>query len=418
MIDLIVVGGGAAGYFGAINAGRAGARVVLLEGTKRPLTKVRISGGGRCNVTHHCFEPAELIKAYPRGGKELRGAFTRFAPRDTVAWFEACGVQLKTEPDGRMFPVTDDSSTIADCLLREAGKAGVEIRLGTIVERISRATNGEFTLHLRGADTTMQSRYLLLATGGMTSGHALARNLGHAIEPAIPSLFTFNVQDPRLEDLAGISFPHVEISLTLADTSKPLRSTGPLLLTHWGMSGPAVLKLSAFGAILLYHSAYQAEIVINFVGGLKETEVIRVLQNEKSSNPRRSPMAHPLFDLPKRFWQRLVTVHGLPETWADVSKIHLQALAAELTRGTYRIQGKGIFKDEFVTAGGVRRQEVDFRTMESRVCPGLFLAGEILDIDGITGGFNFQNAWTTSWLAAQTIGQRLQRNSINLMTTD
>ena len=374
MMDLVVVGGGAAGYFGAIQAARSGARVVLLEGTRRPLTKVRLSGGGRCNVTHHCFEPAELVKAYPRGSKELRGAFARFAPRDTLAWFEACGVPLKTEADGRMFPVTDDSATIADCLLREAAIAGVSVRLGTIVEEITPVESSGFLLKQRGGGGDLGCRFILLATGGMPAGHSLARALGHAIEPPTPSLFTFNIRDPRLAELSGLSFPQVDLMLKLVGEKNPLQSSGPLLVTHWGLSGPAVLRLSAFGAVLLHRAGYQAELQINFVKSWTESEVLATLKREKTSHPRRAPASHALFELPKRFWQRLVSLQNWPETWADVSNVQLHALTHELIRGVYRIDGKGVFKDEFVTAGGVCRQEVDFKTMESRICPGLFLA--------------------------------------------
>lgn len=409
MIDVAVVGGGAAGYFGAINAARAGAKVALLEGTRRPLTKVRISGGGRCNVTHHCFEPAELVKAYPRGAKELRGAFARFAPRDTIAWFEACGVQLKTEADGRMFPVTDDSATIAGCLLRAADEAGVETRLGAIVEGIEAAREpASFRLALRGQPEPLEARNVLLATGGMPAGHELARALGHGIEPPAPSLFTFNVKDPRLSGLEGVSLPRALLSLSIDAAGAPLESRGPLLFTHWGLSGPAVLKLSAFGAIALHHAQYKAQLTIRFQEDLDEAALLAALRREKQAHPRRALASHALLDFPKRFWQRLVAVQGIDErqTWADATKAQLAALAAELARGVYRVDGKGVFKEEFVTAGGVRLKEVDFRTMESRVCPGLFFAGEILDIDGVTGGFNFQNAWTTSWIAAQELGRR------------
>lgn len=409
MMDLAVIGGGAAGVFGAINAARLGVRVVLFEGTRRPLTKVRISGGGRCNVTHHCFDPAELVKAYPRGAKELRGAFARFGPRETVAWFLAEGVELKTEGDGRMFPVSNDSATIADCLLRAAQDAGVVIQLGSIVENITKSQHGGFEIKLRGSTASLETRFLLLATGGMTGGHALAQSLGHKIEAPIPSLFTFNISDQRLTDLAGLSVPQARLRLDIDGNKQKFQSSGPLLVTHWGLSGPSVLRLSAFAAIALYHAQYQAELQINWLGDRGEADVLTELWQQKSLHPKRLICNDPQFELARRLWQRFLNSVGIGDTliWADASKAQLSAIAAELSNARYRISGKGVFKDEFVTAGGVCRKEVDFRTMESRVCQDLFCAGEVLDIDGITGGYNFQNAWTTSWLAAQEIARRM-----------
>lgn len=408
MIDLVVIGGGAAGLFGAINAARRGVKVTLLEGTRRPLTKVRISGGGRCNVTHHCFEPAELVKAYPRGAKELRGAFARFGPRETVAWFLEHGIELKTEADGRMFPVTDDSATIADCLLREANKSGVSLQLGAIVESVTATSQGSFKLKLRGSDECLESRYVLLATGGMTGGHALAQALGHTIEAAIPSLFTFNISDARLAGLAGLSVPQARLRLTVGDDKQKFESQGPLLITHWGLSGPSVLRLSAFAAIELFYLKYQAELRLSWVGLRQHAELVEAMWRQKGAHPKRVMSNDPLFDLPRRLWQRCLASVGLNEAliWADASKAQILAIANELSDACYKVEGKGVFKEEFVTAGGVCRKEIDFRTMESRICKGLFCAGEVLDIDGITGGFNFQNAWTTSWIAAQEIARR------------
>ncbi len=396
-----MVGGGAAGYFAAIRAAsaRPGTRVTLLEGTRRPLTKVRVSGGGRCNVTHNCFDARELAQSYPRGGKELLGPLSRFQPRDTVRWFAERGVELKAEADGRMFPVTNSSETVIKCLEAALTESGAALTLGAIVRGISRTPAG-FELSLQSG-AALSCRRLLLATGGTPQGYELARGLGHTIEPLVPSLFTFKVQDPRLADLAGVSFPRAALALTCDGDTQTFHRENPLLITHWGLSGPAVLKLSAFGARALHTSGYQAALTINVLPDLKTDAVLGVLTAYKNEHPRRAVLGHVPVDVPRRFWERLVTLTGVPEagTWADLTKRGAQALADELTRGAYRVTGKGVFKEEFVTAGGVARREVDFRTMESRLVPGLHFAGEILDVDGITGGFNFQNAWTSGWIA-------------------
>lgn len=400
----IVIGGGAAGFFGAIAAAQAHPNlgVTLLEAGRQPLTKVRISGGGRCNVTHHCFDPAQLINSYPRGGKALRGAFSRFQPRDTIAWFAARGVPLKTEADGRMFPTTDDSATIAECLLAAACKAGVELQIGSKVQAIS-CQDEQFSATLKSGEELRCDR-LLLATGSNPHGYRLARNLGHTIREPVPSLFTFNLSDRRLHDLAGISVEPARVRL-LAGKRK-LEQTGPLLVTHWGLSGPVVLKLSAWGARWLHEANYQLPLEINWLPDYNLETLRDRLQAIKAEMPRRQVSRSCPFPLPRRLWQRLVAIAEIPESqrWAELSKKTLSTLAGELTGGCYRVQGKGVFKDEFVTCGGVELKEVDFRTMESRRVRGLYFAGEILDIDGITGGFNFQSAWTTSWLAGQNMG--------------
>jgi predicted Rossmann fold flavoprotein len=399
-----VVGGGAAGYFAAIRCASAAPRlrVTLLEGTRRPLTKVKISGGGRCNVTHHCFDPAELVKSYPRGARELRGAFSRFQPADTVRWFQERGVPLKAEADGRMFPTTDDSQTVIDCLQREADRHGVDVQLGALVRRIERDA-ATFTLRLQDGRTLAADR-LLLATGSAPPGHAMARSLGHAVGKLVPSLFTFNVADPRLKDLAGVAFPQAALELVVGSpAAQPLRQTGPVLITHWGFSGPAVLKLSAFGAELLHDSAYRARLICNFLPPRSHATVLGEMLAFKEANPRKQVAKSPPpgVAVPYRFWESLARhVEVTPELpWAEIGKKHLSRLAQDLTSGEYAVDGKGVFKEEFVTCGGVALGEIDFRTMESRVCPGLYVAGELLDVDGITGGFNFQSAWTTGWIA-------------------
>jgi len=395
-----VIGGGAAGFFAAITCAEAlGGRgeVTLLEATPHLLAKVKVSGGGRCNVTHACFEPAELIKRYPRGGRELLGAFHRFQPRDTIAWFAARGVATKTEEDGRMFPVTDDSTTIADCLLGAARRAGVDIRVQTAVRAVERTAVGlKLTL---GAGEPLLCDRLILATGGNKSsgGLAIAGSLGHTIVPPVPSLFTFNIKDPRLADISGVSVEHVEVALP----GTKLRTDGPLLVTHWGLSGPAILKLSAWGAREFADRGYRAEVAVNWVPGAKREAVLAQLTHLRQAEARKQVGTFSPVPLPQRLWEKLVAAAGLPATtpWAHVTNAALQSLVAQLVDARFAVDGKSTFKDEFVTCGGVKLSEIDFKTMESRLCPGLHFAGEVLDIDGVTGGFNFQNAWTTGYLA-------------------
>ncbi len=401
-LQIIVIGGGAAGFFGAITCAiqYPQSQVTLLEAGKVPLTKVRISGGGRCNVTHHCFEAAQLIQYYPRGGKALRGAFTRFNPKETIAWFNSQGVNLKTEPDGRMFPVTDSSQTIVDCLFKAAEKAGVLIKTQAPVKTVLEG----FKVVLKEGEELHCDR-LLIATGSSPLGYRWAKNLGHQIEATVPSLFTFNIRDSRLEGLAGVSVESV--SLRLVESGKTrLEQIGPLLITHWGVSGPAVLRLSAWAARLLYEHKYKMSLVINWLPEYSPESLKEELLNLKVTSPKKQVQSHCSFKLPKRLWQRLVETVGIDAqiTWSAISKVQLNKLYQELTQGLYSIQGKGVFKEEFVTCGGVSLKEIDFKTMQSKICPGLFFAGEILDIDGVTGGFNFQSAWTTAWLAGQSMG--------------
>jgi predicted Rossmann fold flavoprotein len=406
-LKIVVIGGGAAGFFGAIATAQANptAQVRLLEAGTDPLAKVKISGGGRCNVTHHCFEPGQLVQAYPRGAKALRGAFSRFQPKDVVAWFAAQGVQLKTEADGRMFPVSDDSQTIVDCLKRAADEWGVRVQTRTPVVQVQRLEAG-FEVGLKSGDGVRCDR-ILLATGGSPQGYRLAQALGHTLESPVPSLFTFNVRDAALHELSGLSVDPVALKLRVAGEKKPLEQTGPLLITHWGLSGPAILKLSAWGARVLYEQRYQATLVVNWLPGVNLDQIREVLMEAKQAAGARTMANMNPFKLPKRLWVYLLQRAGIAEEvkWAEVAKPMLMRLELELGMGEFAIAGKGVFKEEFVTCGGVRLKEVDFKTLESRVCPGLFFAGEILDIDGITGGFNFQSAWTTAWLAAQAMGQ-------------
>ncbi len=397
--QLIILGGGAAGFFAAITAAETNPqhRVVLLEKTKHLLAKVRVSGGGRCNVTHACFDPAILIQNYPRGGVALRGPFTRFQPQDTVDWFAGRGVQLKTEADGRMFPTTDNSQTIMDCLIDSAKQAGVEIRAEAGIESVARSASG-FMLRLKNGESLRCDR-LLLATGSNRQGYEWAADFGHTLAPPVPSLFTFNVDDSRLAGLAGVSAAKTQLRLG------NLTQAGPTLITHWGLSGPAVLKLSAWGARMLHECGYQAELKINWLPDFDESEVSKQLMTVKAEHPKRLILNNSPFPLPQRLWERLAAAAGVAasQRWAGLSRQQATQLINELLRGAYQISGKGVFKEEFVTCGGVALDEVNFKTMESRLCPGLFFAGEILDIDGVTGGFNFQSAWTTAWLAGKAM---------------
>ncbi len=404
-MQVVVVGGGAAGFFGAIACAEAypQARVTLLE-AREPLSKVRISGGGRCNVTHACFDPALLVHHYPRGGKALRGAFSRFQPRDTVNWFAQRGVRLKTEADGRMFPTTDSSETIIDCLLQSARRCGVQLYTGSPVQSIE-AQSGGFEVQLKSAGMISAQR-LLLATGNSPQGYSLAQALGHNLEPPVPSLFTFNVPDPALRDLAGVAVETAQVRLLLPN-QKPLDQTGPLLLTHWGLSGTAVLKLSAWGARLLHDRRYQAQVQINWLPQQNLDLSRQQLLQLKQQQPQKTITSFSPFTLPRRLWQYLVNRSGIhaDRRWAELSKQELLHLVQELHQSQHPVSGKGVFKEEFVTCGGVSLKQVDFKTMQSRICPHLYFAGELLDIDGVTGGFNFQSAWTTGWLAGQAMGQ-------------
>lgn len=399
----MVIGGGAAGIFAAIHCAENNPQlqVTVLEAGRELLSKVKISGGGRCNVTHNCFDPAILVQNYPRGGKALRGAFSRFQPSDTIAWFTRRGVKLKTEKDGRIFPVSDNSQTIIDCLLQSTNKAGVKLLTSTPVKQVSR-DDQHFVLRVNQTQTWKCDR-LLLATGGHPLGYRLAQQLGHQLLPPVPSLFTFTVKDPRLEGLAGLTIPDTLITLPEAKLSQ----RGPLLLTHWGLSGPVVLKLSAWGARSLASANYQMPLVINWLPEYSCDSLRHKLLQLKQEIPKKQLDSISPLGLPKRLWQRFLHLGNIPAKtiWAQLSKSAINYLARELTKGEFVLQGKGIFKEEFVTCGGVNLKEVDFQTMASKICPNLYLAGEILDVDGVTGGFNFQNAWTTGYLAGQGLSQ-------------
>lgn len=404
---ITVAGGGAAGFFGAITCaeGLPDADVVLIEKSPALLAKVEISGGGRCNVTHACFDPAELAAQYPRGGRELVGPFHRWQPLDTVRWFEERGVKLKTEPDGRIFPVTDKSSSIVDALVRAAREAGVTIRTRTGLQSV-RAAPGGHSFELQLSDKrALECDRMLIATGGnkATAGFGVAASLGHTILEPVPSLFTFNIDDARLRGLEGISATDAEVSI---EGNKD-RRRGPVLVTHWGLSGPAVLKLSAWAARDLHDRGYDFDLNVNWAAGYPRQEVERLLANSRLEQARKTVAANPLFGLARRLWQRLVQGAGIgaESRWSAVTTAQVRALLEALTASAFHVQGKSLFKEEFVTCGGVSLTEVDFRTMESKIVPGLYFAGEVLDIDGVTGGFNLQSAWTTGWIAGHAMGQ-------------
>ncbi len=404
--DLIVIGGGAAGYFSAISAAEAGCqRVLILEKSPQVLGKVKVSGGGRCNVTHDCLDPKALVKFYPRGEKSLIGPLHRWGAADTIEWFESRGVELKTEADGRIFPVTDSSQTIIDCLQTAARDAGVMLRTRCGVESIKKIPAGEESeiFQLAVADgERLTATNILLATGGtrLAAGAKLAAEFGHKLEPPVPSLFTFNIKSPLLAELPGLSVPKAIIS---SPKVKGLKTEGPLLITHWGLSGPAALKFSAWGARVLHDCGYQFKLEVNWLAGIDTLARFSELRNEwgKRTICKRSPFS----EIPKRLWERMVEVSGISGEmiWSQLPKQQAQALAQTINHSQFQAQGKSINKDEFVTCGGVKLPEVNLKTMQSKLCPGLYFAGEILNIDGLTGGFNFQNAWTTGYLAGIAI---------------
>ena len=402
MKSIIIIGGGAAGFFAAITAAEANpsADVSILERGKDVLQKVKISGGGRCNVTHACFLPSELVKNYPRGEKALLGPFMRFSAQDTIDWFAQRGVKLKTEDDGRMFPTTNNSQTIVDCLERAAEVANVKILRGYRVEDLEQMGNQWLVKTNRQSFTADK---VLIAAGSSTAVWDLLKKLGHTIVEPVPSLFTFNIKDKRIDGLAGLSVPLATIQVE----GTKLKTQGPLLITHWGMSGPAILKLSAWGARHLFEAQYQFNIRINWTGKLNAEEVkTELTDNFKVKFLKKQIDKTPQYNISTRLWQRFLEAANIPETmiWADISKKQIQNLAEQLTQSTYEVKGKSTFKDEFVTAGGVKLDEVNFKTFESKRLPNLFFAGEILDIDAITGGFNFQAAWTGGWIAGEAMG--------------
>lgn len=403
-VEVIVIGGGAAGFFTAINAVEKNPdlNVIILERGKDVLNKVKISGGGRCNVTHAEFVPKELSENYPRGQKELLGPFHTFMTGDTIAWFQKRGVELKIESDGRMFPTSDSSQTIIDCFLSEVNRLGVEVILRQSVRTIQKVENG---FVVETASDRFSADKVVVATGNNPKVWKLLEGLGHQIIPPVPSLFTFNIKDQRIQDLSGIAV-NAQVKMLDPNTNKViLENQGPLLITHWGMSGPAILKLSAWGARLLEPLNYQFKIEVNWLDTISQEEVLEGLKSIKSEHGKQSLLKYPHWNLPKRLWQSLLRAAGISETlsWADATRENLMNIANQLTAAVFEVDGKSTFKEEFVTAGGVNLKEVDFKTYESRVVKNLYLVGEVLDIDAITGGFNFQNAWTGGFIVAESL---------------
>lgn len=399
MYNIIIVGGGAAGFFTAINIVEKNPnyKVAILERGKSVLEKVRISGGGRCNVTHACFVPNDLVKFYPRGEKELRGPFHQFCSGDTIEWFEKHGVELKIEDDGRMFPVSDSSQTIIDCFINTTQKLKIDVLTSQSVQSIFK---GNDYWKVETTNQTFSCQKLVMATGSNPKIWELLSGLEHTIVPPVPSLFTFNIKDKRIKDLMGIS----ALASVKVKNSK-LSASGPLLITHWGMSGPGILRLSAWGAIELYEKKYQFAIEVNWLNDLSFEEAEEQLKNLKLEHSKKVVCKKSPFDLPNRLWESLVLASEISTDakWADLTKKQLQNLTLQLTKGEFQVNGKSTFKEEFVTAGGIDLKEINFKTMESKLHPNLYFAGEIVNIDAITGGFNFQNAWTGGFIIANSI---------------
>lgn len=397
--DLLIVGGGASGFFAAINAAQLNPnlRIGILERSKEFLAKVRVSGGGRCNVTHHEFEVDSLCKNYPRGAKELRGPFTQFGPKDTIEWFKSRGVLLKTEADGRMFPVSDSSYTIIECFLTQAQKYKVDLLASHSVQSIEKSADSWKIITNQG---DFQTTAVVIATGSNPKIWELLLGLGHQIVEPVPSLFTCNVKDKRIADLMGVSHT---VKLRVPGTK--LENEGPLLITHWGFSGPAILRLSAWGARELAQKNYDYILEISWVGHFRSDEIANQLRLHKEEWAKKQVASQALFGLTRRLSERIIESSGIDLTtkWADLNKKQLSTWAQNLCQMQFQVKGKSTFKEEFVTAGGVDLREVNFKTMQSKLHTGLYLTGEVLNIDAITGGFNFQNAWTTGYLAAKAI---------------
>lgn len=400
-LRIIVIGGGAAGFFGAIACKEKNleASVILLEKTKQVLSKVRISGGGRCNVTHACFDISQLVKNYPRGEKALRGALFKFGPKETIQWFLKRGVTLKTEADGRMFPITDSSLTIIHCLTSAAKKIGVILKNETSVQAINQVNN-EFYLTLANEEIIKCDK-LLIATGNSQKIHEMVKTLGHTVVPHVPSLFTFNVPNSPLSSLSGIAVQKVKLKIE----GEKLEQIGPLLITHFGFSGPAVLRLSAWGARILADLHYETNLFIDWLPDCTHEDLKNILLKMKDENGLKQIQTDSPIVLPKNLWKQLIDpfLEDRVLKWSEVPVKLINKIVEKLKKDIYKIKGKTTHKEEFVTCGGVSLNEVDFRTMESLVCKGLYFAGETLDIDGVTGGFNFQNAWTTSWIAGNSM---------------
>ncbi len=408
---VVVIGAGAAGYFSAITCAEANPdnEVFIIEKTSKTLQKVSVSGGGRCNVTNACFEPKTLSLNYPRGEKELRGAFSRFQPKDTMNWFEERGVALKIEPDNRVFPQSNNSQTIIDALERAAQRAGVRVMLNSSVVSISKQVDGLFEIQLSNNQLLVANK-VVVASGGSPkeTGLTWLKDLGHEIIAPVPSLFTFNIKDQDLRALSGISMDPVQLKII----GTKIETFGPILITHWGLSGPAVLKSSAFAARFLAEKAYCFELEIKWLQGKSEDSLRQELMNLKAANPSRQMQGSLPFQLPKRLLVYLLNKSGIQEnaSWQEVSKEALNKFIISVLYDRYWAEGKTTFKEEFVTCGGIARSDINFKTMESKKVKGLYFAGEVIDIDGVTGGFNFQAAWTTGYIAG-TAAANLSQNA-------
>jgi predicted Rossmann fold flavoprotein len=403
-LDILIIGGGAAGFFAAIRAGELNtdARILILERGKEVLTKVKVSGGGRCNVTHACFIPRDLSGHYPRGEKELLGPFHQFACGDMLDWLDKHGVETKIEEDGRIFPTTDDSQTIIDCFLNTARQLGIQVLTRQRAEEIIAPSQPGEPWKVRTPSQTFEARRLMIATGSNTKIWQLLEKLGHRIIQPVPSLFTFNIKDDRIKKLPGISMPQARVKVL----STKLESSGPILITHWGLSGPAILKLSAWGARELHKTKYQFRIQVNWPG-LDLDHISETILRTQKDWAKKQIQKQPLFQIPGRLWHSLCLASHIPEyqRWADLNKKQRQELTRQVGACEFEVNGKSTFKEEFVTAGGIDLKEVNFKTFESKLLPGLFFAGEVLNIDAITGGFNFQAAWTGSWIAGRKMAE-------------
>jgi predicted Rossmann fold flavoprotein len=401
--NVIIVGGGAAGFFTAINIAEKDPdlKIIILERSKEVLTKVKISGGGRCNVTHAQFDPKELTLNYPRGEKEMLGPFHRFMTGDTMEWFAKRDIELKIEDDGRIFPVSDSSQTIVDCFVMEAERRGVEVLKKHSVKSIKKL---EDQWSVRTSEGDYVSDKLVVTTGSNEKIWALLENLGHTIVPSVPSLFTFNIEDERISNLPGIS-TQASVNVLDGNGKSILDSEGSLLITHWGISGPVILKLSAWGALQFHELDYQFKIKVNWLPDYSEEKIRKELRNIKKEFNKKSVTGNSQFELPKRLWKSILRSTGIPQelVWAELTNLKLQKISEQLTRSVFEVNGKSTYKEEFVTAGGVDLREVNFKRFESKIHKNLFFAGEVLNIDAITGGFNFQNAWSGGYIAAQAI---------------
>ncbi|MDP3313485.1 NAD(P)/FAD-dependent oxidoreductase [Lutibacter sp.] len=407
----IIIGGGAAGYFAAINAAELNSDldVIILEGSNNVLQKVKVSGGGRCNITNACFTPKELVEFYPRGKKELLGPFHQFMTGDTIEWFENRGVSLKIEDDNRIFPESNSSQTIIDCFLETAKNAGVKEQTSTRVDAIEK---NEEKFVVKTANENFIADYLLVASGSNAKVWNMISDLGHTIVQPVPSLFTFNIEDNRLAAIPGTSVPKASVKVL----NSKLEEQGSLLITHWGLSGSGILKLSAWGAFELFEKNYQFEIEVNWLSK-KYEEVLDFLKSEKDKNSKKQIILHSIFEeISKRLWEKFVIAAQISETsqWAQLTNKQLEDLAKQLTQCIFKVNGKSTFKDEFVTAGGVDLKEINFKRFESKLHKNLFFAGEVLNIDAITGGFNFQNAWTGGWIVANSVSPLTPEGGIGI----